>query len=263
MLLLGGACSLLAASAAAEYPFRAPIPEPDLERQPHIELEDAWGDSLPTFRGRSGLYVLAEVGERYAVRIHNPTSERLEAVVSIDGRDAVSGRVADYRRQRGYIVPAYGTVLVEGFRRSLDEVNTFRFSEPARSYSARRGTPENVGVVGAAFFRERTYIRRSQPTLRPQLRSSAKAGSARDEAAASPRGRVNNLGTEYAEARESQVREVSFDRRLGEPTWLVTVRYDDVEGLRARGIDVAPRRVSREDGSPQAFPGSRFAEPPP
>jgi hypothetical protein len=264
-LLLGGACSLLAVSAAAKYPFRAP-PEPYLPA-PHIELEDASGQPFPRFRWRDGLYVLAEAGERYVIRIINPTSERLEAVVSVDGRDAVSGRVADYRRQRGYIVPAYGSVVVDGFRRSLGEVSAFRFTDPSDSYSARRGTPQNVGVVGAAFFRER----RSTP--RPRPRSHAPRDYSMDERSAprarrptggemAPSGRVNNLGTEYAEVHESPVREASFERRMTEPSSVTTLRYDDAEGLSARGIDIAPRWLPSEPSEPQAFPDSRFAEPP-
>ena len=42
------------------------------------------------------------------------------------------------------------------------------------------------------------------------------------------------------------------------------LRYDDRDGLVARGIDVSAfdRRVVRRPHQPQAFPVSRFAEPP-
>jgi len=52
----------------------------------------------------------------------------------------------------------YGTVVVDGFRRSLDETAAFRFSRPSSSYSARMGTPENVGVIGVAFFSEQELL---------------------------------------------------------------------------------------------------------
>lgn len=256
LLLCVAACALVAASAAAQVPFR------DVPAEPYLELEDAFGDPLPTFHRRGTTYVLGESGERYSVRLHNPTGERVEAVLSIDGRDAVSGRVADYVRQRGYIVPAYGSVRVDGFRTSLDGVATFRFSDAHDSYSARRGTPENVGVVGAAFFRERTrpYVPHPRPASRRDVDSERDSRSSANSASPA-RSRVNDLGTEFGESRESRVREVGFVRRARNPEWVTTLRYDDVEGLRARGIDWTP--LDREPLEPDPFPANRFASPPP
>src|SRR2546422_280885 len=79
---------------------------------------------------------------------------RVEAVVSVDGRDVVSGNPGDYMRERGYIIPPHGSVVVDGFRQSLSRAAAFRFSRPGSSYSSRMGTPENVGVIGVAFFGE-------------------------------------------------------------------------------------------------------------
>ena len=75
--------------------------------------------------------------------------------MSVDGRDAVSGQPGDYVSQRGYLIEPWGTLLVEGFRRSLDEVAAFRFTDRSESYSALRGTPENVGVIGAVVLAKR------------------------------------------------------------------------------------------------------------
>ena len=74
----------------------------------------------------------------------------------------MSGQPADYVNQRGYVIPAYGSLLVEGFRRNLKEVAAFRFTSPEDSYSSRMGTPQNVGVIGVAFFRNRTRRRLSR-----------------------------------------------------------------------------------------------------
>jgi hypothetical protein len=131
-----------------------------------VSLEDEFGNPLRTFYKSGSTFVLGNVGDRYTVRLRNHTDRRVEAVVSIDGRDAVSGRVGDFMRERGYVIPPYGSVVVDGFRQSFSQAAAFRFSSPGDSYSSRMGTPENVGVVGVAFFPER-YVSRPRPVARP------------------------------------------------------------------------------------------------
>ncbi len=224
-------------------------------------------------------------GARYNVRIRNSTSERVEAVLSIDGRDAISGRVGDYIGLRGYIVPPHDSIVVSGFRQSLDTVARFRFSAPARSYSARMGTPENVGVIGVAFFPERRPWRPITPFARavPAPESSVRrdgpaAGSAEKSAADDVRGadegeerRAQRLGTEYGESSDSSVVEVPFVRASAtSPAAVHALTYDDARGLISRGIDLDPPAVDvqayrpvAECGPPEPFPRNRFAPPPP
>jgi hypothetical protein len=118
---------------------------------------------LPTFYHNGRTYVLGSVGERYAVVISNPTRERVEAIISIDGLDAIDGTTADYVHKRGYILPAYGSATIEGFRTSLDQVATFRFSSVADSYAGRLGQPRDVGAIGVAFFPERAPVAIAPP----------------------------------------------------------------------------------------------------
>jgi hypothetical protein len=113
---------------------------------------------LRTFQHDGRSYVLGTVGERYAVVLSNPTAQRVEAVISIDGLDAIDGTPADYAHKRGYILPAYGSATIEGFRTSVDQVATFRFSSVADSYAGRLGQTRDVGVIGVAFFPERAPV---------------------------------------------------------------------------------------------------------
>lgn len=268
-LLLG-----VAAAGARSPHWRRPPPP----RVPafSLSLEDGAGRSLSTFNHQGTTWVLGEEGERYVVVVRNPTSERVEAVVSVDGRDVLSGQTADFRRHRGYIVPAFGSVRIEGFRQSLDEVATFRFTDPGNSYSSRMGTPENVGVIGVAFFRERVREqafavpenegrferRRPAPPRKSAAPSAGSAGRARDRAAESD----SNIGTEYGESRTSRVVQVSFERASSTPVRVLTLRYDDADGLEARGIDVFRRfRPTRPTPRPfpQPFAQGGFAPPPP
>jgi hypothetical protein len=271
-----------------------------------VVLEDEFGTPLPSYPQRSERFALGRDGQRYNVRVFNHTGRRIEAVVSVDGRDVLSGQPGDYRRQRGYIVPAYGSVLIDGFRTSLSSVAAFRFTSPGDSYSSRMGTPENVGVIGAAFFSENPPP--PPPVVRPQIprrsypyggprdsesrnkyegrggigtmghaeppapaaesapsRSAGGADKSADSYASSERrGRddSSNIGTQYGEETYSQVSEVTFVRaRAKSPDRVITLRYDDYEGLIARGI--LPRPEPRHARGPSAFPVNRFAPPPP
>jgi len=266
-----------------------------------IVLEDEFGNRLPTYAHHNEVFAQGREGQRYNVRIINHSGRRVEAVVTVDGRDVLSGQPGNYKSQRGYLVPAYGSVVIDGFRTSLSEVAAFRFTHPGNSYSSRMGTPENVGVIGAAFFPElvREPVRRPQIPVRPSpepyteyrrrgaelnyegLGSSGAGagGGGRAEAKASapraaesapsrsyaPRDRADddtsNIGTEYGEQQYSAVTEVPFQRARKNPDRVLTMRYDDYEGLLARGV--LPRPTPRPYTGPSAFPVNRFAPPPP
>lgn len=275
-----------------------------------VVLEDEWGRPLPEYFNRGDVFVLGRFGEKYQIRISNPTARRVEAVVSVDGRDAISGRRADYVTQRGYLIPAYGSVVVTGFRRSLDAVAAFRFTSPDDSYSARMGTPENVGIVGVAFFPEaslvRPYYRRpldytrrrrsshrgwpeastdssrapNAKRSRPAGEAQARDGAGRAAPRSYPGGPSNSeayddydgddrrsdsrLGTEYGETEQSSVVEVPFRRAsASHPENVIRRRYDDRYGLLARGIDVDGGDSCWCEETPEPFPETRFAPPPP
>jgi hypothetical protein len=267
-----------------------------------VSLEGLDGSVLPTFQQQGATYVLGEPGERYNIRVHNPTGERIEVVVTVDGRDAISGEPGDYVSQRGYLIEPWGSLLVEGFRRSLDEVAAFRFTGRAGSYSALRGTPQHVGVVGVAVFPERARppapVRKARPRYLPEseYRAPASAPPRADASDAAPRARgsrnesydaykddaprkrksagsgssaaagPSNIGTEYGERESSSVVEVAFERRSPtHPAQVLRVRYDDYEGLEARGIDLSSLGYAyRYEAEPEPFPysQSRFAPPP-
>ena len=156
----------LAAAFAIALPGVAAAHHPASSGGFSVQVEDAWGRPLRTYQHNGQTLVLGAYNERYNIRVRNHTGQRVEAVVSVDGRDAVSGDVGDYRNQRGYVVAPYGSVLVEGFRQSHAQVAAFRFTSPGDSYSARRGTPQNIGVIGVAVFGERHH--RRQPIARPR-----------------------------------------------------------------------------------------------
>jgi hypothetical protein len=200
-------------------------------------------------------------GERYLVRIVNPTAARVEAVISVDGLDALDGQPASLAK-RGYVIPAFGDVTIDGWRTSLDTVAAFRFSSVRDSYAARTDHDRNVGVVGVAFFRERPPI-----AWRGLARAPSAAAPSGASGGASKSAQADGLGTQFGESRESHVVETSFIRADAVPSTVADLRYDDRDGLLARGIAVPPIRQPRwaeleQRDTAQAFPDPRFAQPP-
>ena len=127
---------------------------PERVRAPYdVSLIADDGSTLSTYAQNGRYYVMGDAGDRYIIRISNPTPRRVEAVVSVDGLDVIDGEAGDLGK-RGYIVPPYGDLRIEGFRTSQSDVATFRFSSVDGSYAGRKGKARNVGVVAVALFEE-------------------------------------------------------------------------------------------------------------
>jgi hypothetical protein len=120
----------------------------------HVSVVDASGRTLPALRSGSRVIGVGAPGERYALAIENSTGERYEIVASVDGLDVLDGEGASFGK-RGYLIGAYSSVLIDGFRRSEAEVAAFRLGDVARSYAASKGQARNVGVIGIALFEEK------------------------------------------------------------------------------------------------------------
>ncbi|MBI5511280.1 MAG: hypothetical protein HY903_21170 [Deltaproteobacteria bacterium] len=122
-------------------------------------LQSDDGRTLPAYYGHGHTVAIGADGQHYSIVVHNNTNERFEVVLSVDGLDVLDGRDAAYAK-RGYLIDAYGTIEIEGFRQSDSAVAAFRFGTVADSYAARTGKAKNVGVIGAAAFGERGYSAR-------------------------------------------------------------------------------------------------------
>jgi hypothetical protein len=280
------------------YTTERPVYDSDRNQYPayspyHVELTRGDARRLPTYLHAGRAYVLGTIGERYRIHITNPTSRRVEAVVSVDGLDAIDGKPADYQTKRGYVLPAYGEISIDGFRTSTEDVATFRFSSVRDSYAGRKGQDRNVGVIGVAFFpqREVPVPRQVRPPIAdrppaddprsgaapaPRAAPSAAGRSAEDHAEArkaegdypSPRPESRpGLGTEFGESRSSHVDYTSFQRQNpSAPAYVAEFRYNDRQGLLALGIpasSIGPVDDTALRETAEPFPRNRFATPPP
>ena len=228
------------------------------------------GEALPVYRHHGRRYIEGRPGNEYAVRIRNCTSERLLAVLSVDGVNAVSGETAS-PDQSGYVIEPWGYVTVQGWRKDLDRTAAFYFSDPHDSYASRTGRPDDLGVIGVAVFRERfpesrrwwNRDRRSEsPASSSAPRETAGTGAASEAAdgraadsavAAAPAPQRPSLGTGHGRNEYSPVETVAFERARSRPDELIALRYEDRETLVALGILPAIRDEWRD---PDPFPGA-------
>ena len=136
------------------------------------------------------------------------------------------------------------------------------------------GSRPRAGDTWSAHGRSSATSRAEQaPAARPSSRGGAPAPTspakrrASDYDDAERESSPSRLGTEYGESTYSPVSEVPFQRQNSfRPDAVVSVRYDDADGLVARGFDVYARQWWSEPtprDAPDPFPESRFAAPPP
>jgi hypothetical protein len=288
-LLLTGVLPLLTAMPSPAQAHEPPSRRswvPVRQSLVSVTLVDGRGESLPTALHRGRTFVAGERGERYGIRLTNNTRDRLEVVVSVDGRDVVSGERADFARHRGYVLEPHATLTIEGFRRSLSQVATFRFSDVPDSYASRRGNARDAGVIGVVAFRERTRAPREiarggasdrAPRSDDFVEFEASRGPAKKSASPSARRPPSpsestrsrqELGTEFGEGRRSEARRVSFERRsTGTPDFSASLFYDTAQALASRGVPVGPVFAVDPDPSPRPWSGrvgsDGFASPPP
>lgn len=242
------------------------------------------GQWLPEYPHRGRIYVPGEPGHRYAVRLTNTTGERVLVVLSVDGVNAVDGRTA-HPSQAGYVLAPWQSTEVAGWRKSMDDVAQFYFTDLPDSYAARTGRPDNVGVIGIAVFRESQPQRYYEPSYpRPYLpysrgydedmASRAKSRNAPAPAAAerqasgaadasAPRREIaqQRIGTGHGAREWAPVNSTNFVRASSRPTQVTQLRYDAPDNLAAMGIVPRPYRYWGRD-EPRAFPGAFVADPP-
>lgn len=233
------------------------------------------GRYLPVYWHAGERHIAGEPGHEYEIRICNRDRGRLLAVTSVDGVNVITGRTA-HPRQSGYVIDAWGSVEIDGWRKSLDEVAAFYFTALPDSYAARTGRPDNVGVIGVAVFRERQrdpvpLYRQSVPAADaepldpPSVPQEKATGRAASESTAAPAmvdrlEREDRLGTGHGRRVESGARHVDFERASRRPDAVITIYYDSYRNLVARGVIPKPKhRYAKR--VPEPFPGGFVPDP--
>jgi len=232
--------------------------------------------TLPVYYHQGRYYVVGKPGNEYQINIRNTQPGDVMTVISVDGINAVSGETAHWS-QTGYVLSPHTSFAIKGWRKSLQRVAAFYFTELENSYAARTGRPDHVGVIGVAVFRRkpepavgvlRDYRqRREAPSSgapgsesENAARESAR-GAATDAAAPAasmlPQQAEKSLGTGHGQSVASSVRYTDFERAAPTPDEVITIYYDSYRNLVAQGVLVDAPRIAR----PSPFPGQFVADP--
>ncbi|MET0807898.1 MAG: hypothetical protein ABWX93_03975 [Pseudoxanthomonas sp.] len=267
-LLMTAACSPVAARALVDVSV----------------VDRDTGEWLREYPHRGDTWVAGTPGNRYGVRLTNTTGERVLVVLSVDGVNAVTGQTAS-ASQAGYVLEPWESAEIAGWRKSLDDIAQFVFTDLGDSYAARTGRPRDVGVIGAAVFQESRP--RYYPTPEPSLSRGGNYGRDEAKSAAAPAASANgmaaerqsadasnaaesrsgarqSLGTGHGQREWSPVGQTSFIRATRSPAQVSELRYDQPRRLMAIGAMPrdypTPYRDRRED-RPNAFPDGFVADP--
>lgn len=229
----------------------------------NVELYDRTdGTLLPVYRHRGRLYVAGEPRHQYAIRIRSASGQRVLAVTSVDGVNVVTGETAA-EQQSGYVLDPYGSVDVDGWRKSLQDVATFYFTSLPDSYAARTGRPNDVGVIGVALFRERAPC---CAHLYGRERDSAQAGAPAstvpelERRAMPPRAEAEaQLGTGHGHRERSSAQYVDFERASATPDETIVIYYNSMRNLIAQGVVPKARNYGKH--GPRPFPNGFVPDP--
>lgn len=236
--------------------------------------------TLPVYQHQGRYYVAGRPGNEYQIRVRNRTGDDLLAVVSVDGVNAVNGETAHWG-QTGYVLGAHQAYDIRGWRKSLQRVSAFFFTDHQNSYAARTGRPDNVGVVGVALFQRKVEPAAliEEPLPQPRLQGEPWTSGARDDSpfpsGADERSRLGvrgpseetgaegrrarpqrspSLGTGHGRSETSRVGYTQFERATAGPEEVISIHYDTHANLVAMGVIRAPRIAT-------PFPGQFVPDP--
>lgn len=241
---------------------------------------------LPIFQKNGRWYVGGEHGQPYRLLLRNQSAGRLLVVASVDGVNVLNGEPAA-ADQPGYIIAPYGSLTIDGWRKSSDSVAEFVLTAPEDSYAERTGQGGNTGILGFAVFEEAPpppppprfpppaaieegYHRRESSKSIPAAPSAGGRSLDHDNAPVAAKAPAaaerSDLGTGHGERVHSPVREVRFQRASRRPAETLRIQYASLAQLERRRIALRERWPERQppDNGPDPFPGEgRFVPDPP
>jgi hypothetical protein len=191
-------------------------------------------------------YVEALKGREYAIRLRNPYPVRVAVALSVDGVNTIDARETSAKGARKWVLGPYETVTISGWQTSRTHARAFEFTTEERSFGQALGKTANLGIISAAFFRERTPVyslRQDQDRQEPKAEAAPAAPPA--AAGAAERSQNKAAADEYAatgmgRSRDHAVQQVWLDLE-DTPAATVNIRYEFRPQLARLGILPAPR----------------------
>jgi hypothetical protein len=223
------------------------------------------GVPIEEYAARGRRYVEALEGAEYELRVRNPLGVRVAVALSVDGLNTIDARRTSAMNASKWVIQPYGTITIRGWQMSSERARRFYFTTERDSYGAKIGQTANLGVISAAFFRERQPLviapppREEYPTSRgredERSESRQAPNTSRDSAAAGTTARPKSAEAypapddDYAATGigrnvHNDVRWVNMELQPS-PVAEVTIRYEYRAALVRLGI--LPRPYPRPD----------------
>jgi len=226
------------------------------------------GRPVPVYGHEGRSYIEALKGRPYSIRLTNRTGGRIAVALSVDGLNVIDAKHTSAHDAQKWILDPWESIVLPGWQTSSGTARKFFFTTEERSYGSWLGRTDDLGVISAAFFRERRPLepqpmrelddnRRDAPeggcarAPAPRAEAQAPLSQSKDELAAT------GIGGQV----DHQVRGVEFDEEDA-PTAVVSLRYEYHDALVRLGVlpksDDALARRERSRG----FSDTGFAPDP-
>lgn len=246
------------------------------------------GKRVTKYNHNGEVYLEGREGSNYQIELVNRSSTQAEFVVSVDGLSIIDGKPAG-SKSKGYIVPAYGSSVIDGWKVDSDTAATFKFGGKGKSYAntGAHGDVKNAGVIGLQVFRQYVSVPKIrsipfdpiwQDVYQPyratfgspayydaprgicatnHLSTSTTAAATQNLGAEY----TSSIGTEFGDATDFKTTTVYFKRASNTPDTVKVFYYGDAKDLNRLGI-VLDWQVEKAPKRPSAFPADSCPPPP-
>jgi len=246
------AIPILASAAFASHDARGCLPR-SADYTIEILVD---GRPVPVLAARGASYVEASQGREYAIRVTNRTGRRVAAALAVDGLNVIDARRTSARAARKWILDPWQSITLDGWQVSSGTARRFVFTTEEASYGAWLGRTGDLGVISAAFFRERI----PEPPPQPLTKQRAEEGAAAPRADAESSRARDYAATGIGREVDHPVVEVAFDAEAS-PASVVTLRYEYRDALVRLGVLPDDGPLARR-GRATGFTDSGFAPDP-
>ena len=167
--LVGIGAAILLQTRAAAAPLQQSeriirdkrIPAPGFELDVLVD-----GRPLGEYREGGRMYVEAERGAEYELRLRNSSSERVAVALSVDGLNTIDARQTSAWNASKWVIEPYQTITITGWQMSSERARKFYFTSERDSYAAKLGRKADLGLISAVFFREKRIMVTPMPITR-------------------------------------------------------------------------------------------------
>ncbi len=203
------------------------------------------GIPLAQHHARNATYIEALEGREYTVRLINRTGGRVAVALSVDGMNSIDAKTTSAREAAKWILGPYQTVTLDGWQTGADSARRFFFTTEQNSYGAWMGKTQNLGVIAAAVFRERTP--QPLPIESSKIQKRGRRSKAAGEAMDAPQSALSDdlAATGMGQRFDHRVRKIEFQSEAA-PFVVSTLRYEYHDTLVRLGV-LPPSYARYED----------------